>query len=102
MTEPATILVVYGIDDEGRRRASRFTNRDAPLAIKAAALLGFHPVWVIGEATAAVAATLPEGNPFACGNSLIRPVRQSVYERLIALIQRSINSTPTQERSDDR
>jgi hypothetical protein len=94
MTEPAPILVVYGIDDEGRHRASRFTNRDAPLAIKVAALLGFHPVWVIGEATATVVATLSEGNPFACGNSLIRPVRQSVYERLLALILQGTNPTP--------
>lgn len=102
MTEPAPILVVYGIDDEGRYRASRFTNRDASLAIKAAALLGFHPVWITGEAIATIAATLLEGNPFACGNSLIRPVRQSVYDRLVALIQRSTTPTPTQEGSDDR
>jgi hypothetical protein len=102
MTEPAPILVVYGVDDEGRHRASRFSNRDAPLAIKAAALLGLQPVWITGEAAATVAATLPEGNPFACGNSLIRPVRQSVYESLTALIQQGTNPTLTQEGSDDR
>jgi hypothetical protein len=40
MTESAPLLVVFGIDGEGKPRASRFANRDAELATKAAPLLG--------------------------------------------------------------
>ena len=102
MTEPAPILVVYGIDHEGRHRASRFTNRDAELAAKAAERLGFRAVWITGEAASAIAAALSEGNVFACGNSLIRPVRRSLYDRLTALIDQGSRANPLQERSDGR
>lgn len=69
MTEEAPILIVYGVDNEGRHRASRFAARDAELATKAAPLLGFRLAWIGGEAGRAIAAALPEGNVFACGNS---------------------------------
>jgi hypothetical protein len=55
MTDTAPILVVFGIDPEGKPRASRFTEQDAELATKAAALLGFRTAWITDEAGRAIA-----------------------------------------------
>jgi len=82
MTEPAPMLVVFGIDGEGKARASRFADRDTELATRAATLLGFRVAWVKDEAGGEIAEALPDGNVFARGNGFVRLVRQSVFERL--------------------
>ena len=86
MIEPAPILVVFGIDPEGKPRAARFGGRDALLATKAARLLGFRIAWLTDEAGRAIAEALPAGNVFARGNGFVRLVRQSAFERLVASI----------------
>ena len=86
MTDTAPILVVFGIDPEGKPRASRFAERDAELATKAAGLLGFRTAWVTDEAGRAIAQALPEGNVFARGNGFIRLVRQSAFDKLSAVV----------------
>jgi hypothetical protein len=102
MTEPVPILVVFGIDGEGKPCASRFAERDAELASKAAGLLGFRLAWIKDEAGLAIAERLPDGNVFARGNGFIRLVRQSVFERLSAYIDGGLTATADQRRSDDR
>jgi hypothetical protein len=102
MTEPAPILVVLGIDGEGKARASRFTERDAELATKAATLLGFRSVWITDEARRSIAEALPNGDVFARGSGFVRLVRQSVFETLSAFIDGGVATTPEQRRSDDR
>ena len=102
MTEPASILIVLGVDGEGKVRASRFAERDAELATKAATLLGFRSVWIKDEAGCAIAASLPHGNVFARGNGFVRLVRQSTLENLSALIDGVVAATPEQRRSDVR
>ena len=72
MTDTAPILVVFGIDPEGKPRASRFAERDAELAAKAAALLGFRLARITDEAGRAIAGALPTGNMFARGNGFVR------------------------------
>jgi succinylarginine dihydrolase len=101
MTEPAPILVVFGIDREGKPRASRFADRDAELATKAAAVLGFRLAWVKNKAGREIAEALPEGNVFARGNAFVRLVRQSAFEKLSALIDEGIAATPEQRGSDE-
>jgi len=101
MTEPAPILVVFGIDGEGKPRASRFADRDAELATKAAAALGFRLVWV-KKAGRDIAEALPPGNVFARGNAFVRLVRQSVFEKLTAFIDGGFAPPPEQGASDDR
>jgi hypothetical protein len=101
MTEPAPILVVLGIDGDGKVRASRFAERDAEIAAKAAALLGFRSAWIKDEAGCAIAESLPQGNVFARGSGFVRLVRQSVFEKLSAVIDGGIATTPEQ-RSDDQ
>lgn len=102
MTEAAPILVVFGIDGEGKARASRFAERDAELATKAATILGFRAARIKDEAGSAIAESLPQGNVFARGNGFVRLVRQSAYEKLSAFIDGDVAMTPEQRRSDDQ
>jgi hypothetical protein len=102
MTEPAPILVVLGIDGEGKARASRFAERDAELAAKAAALLGFRFARIKDKAGCAIAQSLPEGDVFARGSGFVRFARQSVFEKLSAFIDERAATTLEERRSDDR
>jgi hypothetical protein len=102
MNEPAPILVVLGIDGEGKARASRFAERDAELAAKAAALLGFRSAWIKDKGGRAIAESLPHGNAFARGGGFVRLVRPSVFEKLSAVIDGGIATTPEQRRSDEQ
>ena len=94
MTEPAPMLVVFGIDREGKPRASRFAERDAELATKAAGLLGFRTAWITDEAGRAIAGRLPDGNVFARGNGFVRLVRQSAFDKLCAAVDGGVAATP--------
>jgi hypothetical protein len=102
MTDTAPILVVYGIDPEGKPRAARFAKRDTELAMKAAGLVGFRAVWIDDAAGRAIAEALPNGNVFAPSNGFIRRVRQSVFERLSASIDGGLTAMAEQRGSDDR
>ena len=102
MTEPASILVVFGIDREGKPRASRFADREAELATKAATFLGFRSAWINEETGRDIAEALPEGNVFARGNGFVRLVRQSVFEKLAAFIDGGVTATPEQRGFDGR
>jgi hypothetical protein len=93
MTEPASILVVFGIDGEGKPRASRFAERDAELVTKAARLLGFRTAWITDEAGSAIAERLPDGNVFARGNGIVRLVRQSAFDKLSAAVDGAVAAT---------
>ena len=46
MAKNVPILVVLGIDIEGKPHASRFAEHDAPFVQRAAELMGFHVVRV--------------------------------------------------------
>jgi hypothetical protein len=94
MTNTAPILVVFGIDGEGKPRASRFAERDAELAAKAAGLLGFRLAWVTDEAGRAIAQALPDGNVFARGNGFVRLVRQSAFDKLSAAVDGAAAAIP--------
>jgi hypothetical protein len=94
MTEPTPILIVFGTDGEGKPRASRFGERDAELATKAAALLGFRTAWITDEAGRAITQALPGGNVFARGNGFIRLVRQSAFDKLCAAVDGGVAATP--------
>jgi hypothetical protein len=94
MTESTPILIVFGTDGEGKLRASRFGERDAELAIKAAALLGFRTAWITDEAGRSIAKGLPGGNVFARGNGFVRLVRQSAFDKLCAAVDGAVAATP--------
>jgi hypothetical protein len=94
MTDTASILVVFGVDCDGKPRASRFAERDAELATKAAGLLRFRLAWIMDEAGRAIAQALPDGNVFARGNGFVRLVRQSVFDKLSAAVDGGVTATP--------
>ena len=102
MTEPASVLVVLGIDREGKARASRFAERDAELTAKAATLLGFRTPWITDEAGRAIAEALPKWNVFARGNGFVRLVRQSAFDKLSAAVDGAVAAYQRRPRSDDR
>jgi hypothetical protein len=101
MTEPPPILVVFGIDGEGKARASRFVDRDAEVATKAATLLGFRVASIKDEAGREIAEALPDGKVFARGTGFVRLVRQSVFERLCAFVDGGSAATPEPRGSDE-
>jgi hypothetical protein len=101
MTDPAPLLVVFGIDSEGKARASRFADRDAELAIKAATLLGFRVASMNDEAGRDIANALACGNVFARGNGFVRLVRQSVFARLCTVVDGGVAATPEQPGSNE-
>jgi hypothetical protein len=94
MAEPPPILVVFGLDSEGKPRASRFADRDAELVTKAAALLGFRTAWITDQPCRAIAERLPDGNVFARGNGFVRLVRQSAFDKLSAAVDGGVAATP--------
>ena len=49
MTDKVPILVVLGIDVDGKPHGSRFEERDAPFVERAAELMGFHAIHVAAD-----------------------------------------------------
>ncbi len=88
MIETMPILVVFGLDPEGKRRAARFAAADAELAAKAAALLGYRAVRI---SDAEVLETLPEGSVFTRGDGFIARVSRSVFDKLTAVAGKDQN-----------
>ena len=66
MIEKVPILVVLGIDIDGKPHASRFAERDARFVQRAAELMGFHAIQVPPENPElhALAEGLPLGKIF--------------------------------------
>src|SRR5712671_2974809 len=73
MAEKVPILVVLGIDIDGKPHASRFTEHDASFVLRAAELMGFHVIRVSAEngELYAVAEGLPLGKIFATGRAFV-------------------------------
>ena len=89
MSEKVPIIVVLGIDVDGRTHASRFEERDAPFVQRAAELMGFHVVRVPPENDElhAVAEKLPLGKIFATGRAFVPFVGRSAFDKLAALVE---------------
>jgi hypothetical protein len=106
MNEKVPILVVLGIDIDGRPHASRFEERDAPFAERAAELMGFHAIHVASdnEELHAVAEQLPVGKIFATGRAFVPFVGRPAFDKLATLVEggitarapRAIGATPTE------
>src|SRR5437868_7553216 len=89
MAEKVPILVVLGIDMDGKPHASRFAEHDAPLVQRAAELMGFHVVRVPPDKTElhGVAKGLPLGKIFATGRAFVPFVRRSAFDKLATLVE---------------
>ena len=89
MAEKVPILVVLGIDMDGRPHASRFAEHDAPFVQRAAELMGFHVVRVppSNAELHGVAKGLPLGKIFATGRAFVPFVRRSAFDKLATLVE---------------
>lgn len=80
----ASPVVVFGRDDKGKPHASRFDAAEAPLAEKAAALMGMQVLRIATDDAVALAATLPSGRIFASGKGFVPFVRAELFAKLAA------------------
>ena len=89
MTEKLPILVVLGMDADGKPHASRFSEADAALVQRAAELMSFHVVRVspAKKDAHAVAVELPLGKIFATGRAFVPFVARSAFDKLAALVE---------------
>ena len=89
MAEKVPIIVVLGIDIDGKPHASRFEDRDAPFVLRAAELMGFHVIRVAPETEElhGVAAGLPVGKIFATGRAFVPFVRRAAFDKLATLVE---------------
>jgi len=86
------ILVVLGLDIDGKPHASRFAERDAPFVQRAAELMAFHVIRVPHkeEELHALAQGLPLGKIFATGRAFVPFVARAAFDKLAALVEGGI------------
>lgn len=77
-------VVVFGRDDKGQPHASRFEAADAPLAEKAAGMMGMQVLRIASEEAGTLAATLPLGRIFASGRGFVPFVKAELFAKLAA------------------
>ena len=89
MIEKVPILVVLGIDIDGKPHASRFAERDARFVQRAAELMGFHAIQVPPENPElhALAEGLPLGKIFATGRAFVPFVARVAFDKLATLVE---------------
>lgn len=89
-TQPITLdpvtspVVVFGRDDKGKPHASRFEAAEAPLAERAAGLMGMQVLRIASEDAVVLAAALPSGRIFASGRGFVPFVRADLFAKLAA------------------
>ena len=81
MPEKIPILIVLGVDIDGKPHASRFEAADAPLVTRAAELMSFHLIRVSPEKQDlyGIAEQLPFGKIFASGRAFVPFVARAVF-----------------------
>ena len=94
MTEKVPIIVVLGIDVDGRAHASRFEERDAPFVVRAAELMGFHVIRVApdNDELCGIAEKLPLGKIFATGRAFVPFVGRSAFDRLATMVEGGVTT----------
>jgi hypothetical protein len=83
-SQPTGQLVMYGLGEDRRPHAARFSSSDEPAVLKAAGLMGLAIARADSEALKALAKQLPAGRIFATGRALVPFVRQAVYDQLVS------------------
>lgn len=84
-TSNAPAIVLYGLDESGRPRASWFVEADAVLAEKAAAVMNMKVLRVTTPEHRAVASELTAGRVFASGRAFAPFVVRSSFDRVAAI-----------------
>jgi len=98
MTDKVPILVVLGIDVDGKPHGSRFEERDAPFAERAAELMGFHAIHIAPDNAElhGIAEQLPLGKIFATGRAFVPFVSRSAFDRLATMVEGGVTTRAPQ------
>jgi hypothetical protein len=98
MTDKVPVLVVLGIDVDGKPHGSRFEERDAPFVERAAELMGFHVVRIAPDNAElhGIAEQLPLGKIFATGRAFVPFVSRSAFDKLATLVEGDITARAPQ------
>lgn len=89
MSEKVPIIVVLGIDVDGKPHASRFEESDVQFVQRAAELMGFHVIRVAPETEElhTIAEGLPLGKIFATGRAFVPFVGRTAFDKLATLVE---------------
>ncbi len=83
---PPTKLVVFGVDGECRPHAAWFSNENADAARTIAKQLRLNVIETVNGKAADLVAKLPAGRIHANGPGAVPPVREDLYEKLVATL----------------
>src|SRR6185437_12820736 len=77
-------VVLFGVDDNGKPKGARFTDKHANLATKAAGHLKLQVLPIIGPVVVDLAGRLPAGRIHANGRGFLPYIRRDLYAKLVA------------------
>ena len=80
----AVPVVLFGVDDNGKPKAARFTDKHANLATKAAGHLKLQVLPIVDSAVVDLAGRLPAGRIHANGRGFVPYIRRDLYAKLVA------------------
>ena len=80
------VIVLFGLDEEGKPRAARFPDDDPALIAKAALALGLRVGIATEPSHFKVVQKLPIGRIHATGNGSVPKVAQDLYDQINALV----------------
>lgn len=81
----STNLIVFGLDEAQKPHASWFEQADAPLAEKAAGLMGMKILRLTNDEQRELAGKLPKGRVFESGKAFVPFVNKALYSQLAAM-----------------
>src|SRR5450755_5124444 len=84
--EPAGKVVVFGLDSNWRPHAAWFPHTLADQARTAAKQLRLNVIVVANGTAADLVTKLPAGQIHAAGPAMVPPVREDLYEKVVATI----------------
>lgn len=83
--DPETIIVVFGLNTEGRPHAARFALAELDIATRAAQLMNYKLVKLNTPDQLNLAAGLPSGRIYQTGKAFAPLTKQGVYDALAQL-----------------
>jgi hypothetical protein len=87
MKKNKTIVIVAGLDSDGRPHAAQFPGSEAVLVTKAASLMGFSIGFARDTKSRAAVQSLPKGKLFASGRARVPYQKLDAYGRLANSIE---------------
>jgi hypothetical protein len=80
------VIVVFGLDEDRKPRAGRFTNENEALLAKAAAAVGLRLAVPMSRQHHEFVAKLPAGRLHGTGKGFVPNVRQDHYDQLVGFV----------------